>query len=558
MRKPDAGVAGGALDHGAAGAQFAALDRAFHDGARGAILDRAARIHELRLAEDLAAGLVTQALKTDERRVADRPDKAAHAAHARAPAALGCASRVSASAAATAATSPTMSSAGGSIACVRARAAMSASVPRRMRCCGSVARSMIATGCAGTCTGGAQPRHDARQLRDAHVKDDRVLRVGEEAPVGRIIGVGVAGDERNALGEAAMRERQAARGRGTERGRDTRHDGVGNAVRLQHLELFTAAAENEGVTALQSRDALAAAGELNEQRVDALLLAALAGFLADEDALRVAARALEHRLADQPVIKDHVRLLQQLQRPQGEQIRIPGAGADQIHLPERCRFFGRRSGELRGAQLATQGRGGGVLLARQHLRGHRAAHDALPERTASCGGEGAFYTLAIAPHEAGQVAQARRQQRLDLLAYRARQHRGVAGGADRDNKRGAIDDGGEDEGRELRIIHDVHRDAARARRHRDRSVDHCIIGGGHCSHRRLKMRRAKRRRFVGQFGIDGVARKVCMQLRRHHTHARAGLEQPLCLAQGDLAPADDDDVPGLHTQKYRQVVHVRA
>ena len=62
---------------------------------------------------------------------------------------------------------------------------MSASVPRRMRCCGSVARSMIATGCAALRAGGAQTRDDARQLRDAHVEDDRVLRVGEEAPVGR-------------------------------------------------------------------------------------------------------------------------------------------------------------------------------------------------------------------------------------------------------------------------------------------------------------------------------------------------------------------------------------
>ena len=78
-----------------------------------------------------------------------------------------------------------------------------------------------------------------------------------------------------------------------------------------------------------------AAGELDEQRVDALLLAALAGLLADEDALRVAPRALEHRLAHQAVIEDHVRLLQQLQRPQGQQIRVAGAGADQVHLPER-------------------------------------------------------------------------------------------------------------------------------------------------------------------------------------------------------------------------------
>ena len=70
--------------------------------------------------------------------------------------------------------------------------------------------------------------------------------------------------------------------------------------------------------------------------MDALLLAALAGLLADEDPLGVAPRALEHRLADQPVVENHVRLLQQLQRAQGEQVRIAGPGADQVDLAERA------------------------------------------------------------------------------------------------------------------------------------------------------------------------------------------------------------------------------
>ena len=69
--------------------------------------------------------------------------------------------------------------------------------------------------------------------------------------------------------------------------------------------------------------------------MDAILLAALAGLLADENPLRVAARAIQYRLAHQPVVEHHVGLLQQLQRAQRQQIRVAGAGTDQIHLPER-------------------------------------------------------------------------------------------------------------------------------------------------------------------------------------------------------------------------------
>src|SRR6185295_9307394 len=67
----DARVAGRAFDDGAARLELAAFLGRLDDAARGAILDRAARIHELGLAEDLAAGLITQRAEADERGVAD-------------------------------------------------------------------------------------------------------------------------------------------------------------------------------------------------------------------------------------------------------------------------------------------------------------------------------------------------------------------------------------------------------------------------------------------------------------------------------------------------------
>ena len=52
-----------------------------------------------------------------------------------------------------------------------------------------------------------------------------------------------------------------------------------------------------------------------------------------------------------------------------------------------------------------------------------------------------------------------------------------AGGAHRDDERRAIDDRRKDEGRELGIVDDVDRDAARAGRRGDGRVHRALIGG---------------------------------------------------------------------------------
>ena len=72
QREADAGVAGGALDDGAAGLQHAALLGVGDDVEAGAILHRAARVHELGLAQDVAAGGLRGAAQPDQRRLADR------------------------------------------------------------------------------------------------------------------------------------------------------------------------------------------------------------------------------------------------------------------------------------------------------------------------------------------------------------------------------------------------------------------------------------------------------------------------------------------------------
>src|SRR5437879_5564153 len=111
-----------------------------NDRARGAVLDRAAGIHELGLAEDLTAGLLAHPLEQNEGRVADRADEAADGAagrgalraHAGTPGAPARGSGAApASVAAKAATSPSIRIEGGSIRYACASATMFESVPRR-------------------------------------------------------------------------------------------------------------------------------------------------------------------------------------------------------------------------------------------------------------------------------------------------------------------------------------------------------------------------------------------------------------------------------------------
>src|SRR5205814_2063397 len=73
-----------------------------------------------------------------------------------------------------------------------------------------------------------------------------------------------------------------------------------------------------------------------------------------EDTLGIAPRAIQHRLAHQAVVENHVRSLQQLQGPQREQVRIAGAGSNQVDLAESPAGGARGGGELRGQDPAHQ------------------------------------------------------------------------------------------------------------------------------------------------------------------------------------------------------------
>ena len=134
------------------------------------------------------------------------------------------------------------------------------------------------------------------------------------------------------------------------------------------------------------------------------------GAPADEDALGVAAGAIEDFRADRLVVEDDIGALQCLQRPQGQQIGVARAGADQKDRPGMVLPI---VGPLAGAR---EGGLGFVPAAGERRRADRSIDDALPElpqrdRAAPLPRGGGPKTT----HQSREVADARRQQRFDAL-----------------------------------------------------------------------------------------------------------------------------------------------
>ena len=176
---------------------------------------------------------------------------------------------------------------------------------------------------------------DPRQRAHAHVEDERAREAGERGPVDRrvrLVRVLVAGDERDAAGQLAVRDRDARVGRRGDAGGHARHDLERDAGLVQHQRLLAAAAEHERVAALEPDDRSPGARVLEQQRVRVVLgeLRAFA-LLADVDHLRVRARVREGLGRDQAVVEDHVGVRDQLDGAHGEQPGVAGSRADEMH-----------------------------------------------------------------------------------------------------------------------------------------------------------------------------------------------------------------------------------
>ena len=302
---------------------------------------------------------------------------------------------------------------------------------------------------------------------------------------------------------------------------------IGDAGGAQRFDLLAAAAEDEGIAALQPHRALAGFRRLDQQLVDRILAdAGLADAAADRNARGVAADAIENFGRHQFVVENDVGVLQRAQRLDGEQIRIARPGADQRH-PALGLAVLARAGE--GGRIGdfVQRLFGLVLAAGEHQRADRAIDHALPEAAAQREfGNARMHRFAKAADEAGEIADARRQHRFDALAHAARHHRRGAAGADGNDDVAAIDDRGKDESGMREVVHhiDGQPDRLRARRHRNADIagagaedrDHA----GEIGRQRIALRQARSARRRRHRGLPDHDR------RRSHTSGPARRPPP--------------------------------
>ena len=210
----------------------------------------------------------------------------------------------------------------------------------------------------------------------------------------------------------------------------------------------------------------------DEERVDLVLADGVGALgLADIDAARVAAALRDDRLGHQPVVDDDVGFLQARWARSVSRSSAPGPAptsetwpawsgsisSDAERLAPRPRRCGRRRPSRRSAPEKKRAQ-----------KRRRSATERERPRDA----------LAQALGEAGEVAEGRRQQRLDAGADVARQHRRDALAADRDGERRAVDDRRRVEIAKLGTVDDVDRHAGLVGERPDLAVALLRAGGG--------------------------------------------------------------------------------
>ncbi len=169
-----------------------------------------------------------------------------------------------------------------------------------------------------------------------HEHDEGAPGPGQRVPVhgaGRADGgAHPAGHHRDRRGQTALRHRDAGHGRHAESGRHAGHDLPVDARVAQDLDLLAAAAEHEGISALEpDHDPLAA--PVPDQQAGDLVLAVCSRrvrLLAHVHHHRVRGCQVEDGPADQPIVQDDVGPGQQLRAAPGEQSGIARSGAHQV------------------------------------------------------------------------------------------------------------------------------------------------------------------------------------------------------------------------------------
>jgi hypothetical protein len=176
------------------------------------------------------------------------------------------------------------------------------------------------------------------QVGHAHVEDQRAFPAGQGLPVeggvGLVVGL-VAGDERHAARQAAVRYWDAGIRRRRDGRRDAGDDLEGDAGLDDLQGLLAAAAEDHGVAALEAHHplALALAGLVDKELVDlGLRQGVLRGLLAHVDAFGGGRGVVQQTCGDEGVVDHHVSPGQHIAAANREKSWIARPRADQEDL----------------------------------------------------------------------------------------------------------------------------------------------------------------------------------------------------------------------------------
>ena len=143
----------------------------------------------------------------------------------------------------------------------------------------------------------------------------------------------VAGNERQHFVVRAVRERNAAVGRDSQRRSNTGHHFERNARVRQRFQFFAAASKDKRVAAFEPHHVQAAARAVDHHGADFFLRKSVHRFLfADVNALAILGREFEQVLVGQVVVKDGVGDREQLAPFPGDEAGVAGARADEINL----------------------------------------------------------------------------------------------------------------------------------------------------------------------------------------------------------------------------------
>lgn len=185
---------------------------------------------------------------------------------------------------------------------------------------------------------GEELLRDAGQAPGGHEDHHRAPEACQLGPVALLRQEAVALEDADFPGQSAVGEGDARSAGGAVEGAEAGHHLEGQAGLPEGQGLLAAAAEKEGVAALQADHLPALPDPGHQQGVDLpLFQAAIPRPLAHEDRLGAFREEVEVGLVQQGVVEDRLRPLQGPEAAEGEEVRVAGAGA---HEPREAALKG--------------------------------------------------------------------------------------------------------------------------------------------------------------------------------------------------------------------------